>query len=249
MTFKDYFSTQSNDYANYRPRYPRELAAELAKCCVNTEIALDCGCGTGQLSVLLANYFHKVIATDASRQQIENAEIHPRVTYKITTAENSQLTEKSVDIITVAQAAHWLDLDRFYAEARRISKPAGIIALITYGILFVDDKRCNSIVHDFYHNVLGAHWPPERRHVESGYKTLAFPFQELPFPAMEMHASWNFHQLFGYLTTWSAFKAFKKTDKFQGIIEVFHRDLSASWMDLDAPKTIAWPLSGRIGKI
>lgn len=248
MIFKDCFSTKSRDYANYRPRYPQELTDELAKICARPEIALDCGCGTGQLSVLLANCFSAVIAIDASQKQIENAEARPNISYKVATAEDTKVANQSVDIITVAQAAHWLDLDSFYAEARRALKPDGVISLITYGVLHIDDAKCNAIVQDFYKNILGPYWSPERKHVESGYKTLKFPFKEEPFPSSTMSGFWNFHQLFGYIATWSAFKALEGSYRSQQIDE-FYQKLSSAWAPLDVRKLISWPLSGRIGRV
>jgi ubiquinone/menaquinone biosynthesis C-methylase UbiE len=79
MRFKDHFSTRSADYASYRPTYPRELVDYLAGLCERTDVALDVGCGTGQLSVLLAERFPWVVATDASEQQIARAEVRENV--------------------------------------------------------------------------------------------------------------------------------------------------------------------------
>ena len=76
VTFKDYFSTKSDSYANYRPTYPHALAEQLANLCNEKNIALDCGCGSGQFSILLADYFNSVVATDA-------AAIKSKVQYRI----------------------------------------------------------------------------------------------------------------------------------------------------------------------
>jgi 2-polyprenyl-3-methyl-5-hydroxy-6-metoxy-1,4-benzoquinol methylase len=80
--FKDHFSTRSAEYAAYRPTYPRALVDFLADAAPGTELALDCGCGTGQLSVLLAERFARVVATDASAKQIENAEPRQNLEYR-----------------------------------------------------------------------------------------------------------------------------------------------------------------------
>ena len=246
MTFKDHFSTKSNDYATYRPSYPKALAEALANLCDDRSLVLDCACGTGQLSVVLSDYFKQVIATDASSAQIANAQPYAGVSYRVASAENSQLADHSVDLISVAQAAHWLDLESFYAEVKRIVKPNGVLALITYGILSVDDLACDRVAHDFYHNTLDDYWPPERRHVESGYQTLPFPFEEVVFPSLQMCEQWNFHQLFGYFSTWSAFKALEQANG-QEAVEAFRHALSTAWGDLNCPKQITWPLSVRVG--
>ncbi len=245
--FKDYFSTKSAAYANYRPKYPRELAEELAKLCDETHRSLDCGCGSGQFSVLLADFFDEVIATDASSNQIENAEQHPNIIYKVSPAEQIPLPDNSVDIITVAQAVHWFDLDKFYVEAKRVLKPNGMIALITYQNIVTKDSACKDIIDNFYGKTLDLYWPPERKIVESGYKTLAFPFQEIEFPNMQINARWNFHQVYGYITTWSAYKALE-ADAGATKINTFEEALKNAWGDLETEREIYWPMSFRVGQ-
>lgn len=247
-TFKDYFSSKSNDYANYRPHYPRSLAEDLAKLCSVKNTALDCGCGSGQLSVLLADYFDHVIATDASSKQIESAEHHPKINYKVAPAEEIPLPDHSIDIVTIAQAAHWIDLKKFYAEVKRVLKPDGVLALVSYQNAVFENLACDSLIRDFYGNTLDQYWPPERRHVESGYQTLAFPFQEIAFPQLYIETEWNFYQLFGYLTTWSAFKAFE-TAGGTADIQAFKEKLIAAWGNLEATQKMRWPLSVRAAYI
>jgi SAM-dependent methyltransferase len=246
--FKDYFSTKSDSYASYRPKYPLALAEELAKLCKEKNTALDCGCGSGQLSVLLADQFDKVIATDASSKQIENATPHPKLTYKVAPAESTPLPDHSVDIITVAQAAHWLDLEKFYTDAKRLLKPKGVIALITYQNTELENPECNKIVQDFYGETLDQYWPPERRLVEAGYKTLDFPFHEIEFPEVLMSDQWSFHQLYGYITTWSAFKAFEAAGG-AAKINLFKEQLANTWKNPDDTQQIRWPLSLRVGLV
>lgn len=109
------------------------------------------------------------------------------------------------DLIAVAQAAHWLDLDRFYVEARRVARPGAALALITYGIGHVQGAP-DAILSRFYYEVIGPYWPPERRLVETGYRTLAFPFREIDPPPLDIVASWRLADLLGYVRTWSAVK-------------------------------------------
>ena len=123
-TFKDHFSASAAGYAVHRPRYPDALVDFLAEQAPGHELALDVGCGTGQLSVLLARRFRRVIATDASARQIEEAEPHPSIEYRVAPAEQSGLEDGSADLVTVAQAAHWFELSSFYEEVWRILRPA-----------------------------------------------------------------------------------------------------------------------------
>jgi SAM-dependent methyltransferase len=247
VSFKDHFSERPGDYAAYRPTYPRALVDYLAGLCAATDTALDVGCGTGQLSVLLAERFKRVVATDASAQQIEKANTHERVEYRVAPAEKSGLPGHSFDLITVAQAAHWFDLDAFYAEARQVGKPGAVLALITYGVIQADPDIDDTIQH-FYKHVVGPYWPPERRHVEEGYRSLSFPFAELNAPPLAIEVQWRASDLIGYADTWSAVRGAEKALGREPI-EQFRRDLLKAWGDPDRRRTIRFPLSLRVARI
>jgi SAM-dependent methyltransferase len=247
MSFKDHFSTKSGDYAAYRPTYPRALVDYLAGLCGHTDLALDVGCGTGQLSVLLAGRFHQVIATDASAQQIEKAEAYERVTYRVAPAERSGLPDHSADLITAAQAAHWFDLDAFYEEARRVGKPGGVLALITYGVIQVDPD-ITPIIEHFYKDVVGPYWPPERRHVEEGYRSFSFPFDECAAPPLAIEVQWQASDLIGYVDTWSAVRGLEKAQGRQPV-EQFRHELLALWGEPRHRRTVRFPLSLRVGRM
>lgn len=201
--FKDHFSQQSQDYALFRPHYPDALGKMLAELAPSTQLALDVGCGSGQFSEVLANDFDQVIAIDGSAEQLAQAKPHPKIQYCQAFAENIPLAYQSVDLISVAQAAHWLDLDKFYAEVHRIAKPNAILALITYGVFSVDEEHLNHYFRHFYEVTIAPYWPPERHHVNEGYKNLPFPFQEISIQAPVLQVEWNFYQLIGYMSTWS----------------------------------------------
>lgn len=247
LDFKDYFSQSAEGYAIYRPSYPIDLVNKLADLCPSQNLALDCGCGTGQLSVLLAERFKEVVATDASAAQILKAQKQERVIYRTALAEDSGLSDESVDLITVAQAAHWLNLDMFYQEVERIAKPNAILALITYGVLHVEGS-VDPLIQEFYYNTIGDYWPAERKHVEDGYSSLPFPFPEVIVPTINMHAFWNLDELMGYLNTWSAAKEFEKVHHFNPVNQ-FRTKLLSEWGDPNLKKNITWPLSIRAGKI
>lgn len=247
LDFKDHFSKGSKDYATYRPSYPIDLVNELADLCPTQDRVLDCGCGTGQLSVLLAERFAEVIATDASSAQIAKAKKKDGVIYRTALAEQSGLADESVDLITVAQAAHWLDLDAFYKEVARVAKPNGILALITYGVLHVEGA-IDSLVQEFYYQTIGPYWPAERRHVEDGYQSLPFPFTEIKVPAVTMQEFWSLDELLGYFNTWSAVKEAKDELGFNPLDQL-RAILLPEWEDPESKKKISWPLSIRAGRV
>ncbi len=114
MKFKDHFSGHAGQYARFRPQYPEALFSYLALLAPARELAWDCATGNGQAAIGLAAHFERVIATDASSQQIESAEPHSRVEYRVAPAENSRLPADSVDLVTVAQAVHWFDVPAFF---------------------------------------------------------------------------------------------------------------------------------------
>ncbi|HEX4936896.1 MAG TPA: class I SAM-dependent methyltransferase, partial [Gemmatimonadaceae bacterium] len=131
--FNDLFSEHAATYVAARPEYPDELYRFVVGLAPGRELAWDCATGNGQAARDLARYFERVIATDASAAQIEHAAPVPNVEYRVATAESSGLADRSVQLVTVAQALHWLDLDAFYAEVRRVTVPGGVLAAWSYG--------------------------------------------------------------------------------------------------------------------
>ena len=245
--FKDHFSTSSADYARYRPRYPDELADWLAAAAPSQALALDCGCGAGQLSTLLARRFERVVATDASASQIAHAQPHARVSYRVAPAEHSGLDDSSVDLLSAAQAAHWFDLPRFHAEARRVLRPRGCIALVTYGVASMPGA-CGELLRELHDRVLGPYWPPERRLVIDGYRDLDFPFDEIAAPPLDVLARWDLDELLGYVRTWSALRQ-AEAALGSAPYDEFARQLRAAWGDAGVRRDIAWPLRVRAGRL
>src|SRR2546425_12438037 len=115
--FHDHFSSVATRYADFRPHYPAALFDYLATLVPRDSLVWDCAAGNGQAAVDLAARFDRVIATDASREQIASATPHPNVEFRVAPADESGLPDVSVGLLTVAQALHWFDLERFYAEA------------------------------------------------------------------------------------------------------------------------------------
>jgi SAM-dependent methyltransferase len=246
MTFKDHFSGHATAYAQFRPRYPDELIRYLSSITARRSIAWDCATGNGQAAVALAAHFDRVIATDASAQQIENAEPHERVRYTVAPAEASGLDAESVDLITVAQALHWFDIPAFFAEARRVLTPGGIVAVWAYNLLSVSPE-IDELVNEFYRDTTGPFWPPERAIIESRYSGIAFPFEEITAPAFEMHAEWTLDQLLGYLRTWSATQRFIAARGFDPVDSLGPR-LREIWGLADDRRLVRWPLTVRVDR-
>ena len=244
-SFKDHFSKQAAGYAKFRPRYPQKLFDYLGSIAPSRQVAWDCGTGNGQAAVGLASVFDRVIATDASEKQIANAQPHEIVDYRVAPAENSGIGSGTIDLIMVAQALHWFDLDRFYAEARRVLKPDGILAASAYNLLHIE-PAIDDIVNRYYYDVVGPFWPAERKLVEQ-FADLPFPFREIDPPKFEMTAHWSLEHLLGYLRTWSStqrFIAAKGTDPLNQISDELHR----VWENSGQMRRVTWPLIVRLGR-
>jgi ubiquinone/menaquinone biosynthesis C-methylase UbiE len=246
-SFHDHFSDVAARYADFRPRYPEALFNYLATLAPRTSLVWDCAAGNGQATVGLAGHFDRVIATDASSEQIASATRHPRIEYRVATAENSGLADGSIGMVTVAQAVHWFNFDRFYAEVRRVLVPDGVLALWAYGINQVEGEAVNALAQNYYANIVGPYWPPERALVEEGYRTIPFPFHEIRPPTFHMETRWTLDQLLGYFSTWSATSRFIKATG-QNPLVPLRKELANVWGDANSIRAITWPLSLRVGR-
>jgi SAM-dependent methyltransferase len=243
MSFKDHFSTQASTYAKARPTYPPALFAELARLAPGRTLAWDAGTGNGQAAVALAAHFEQVIATEPSGAQLAQAVVHPKVSYHVSAETAPMIASGSVDLVTVAQAAHWFDRPKFYAEVKRVLRPGGLVALWTYGLSVVTPE-IDAIVHRFYAGKVGPYWPPERHHPETGYRELDFAFPEQPFPRAAMELEWTLPEFTNYLRSWSAVARFIKAQGYDPV-PALEAELAPLWGA--AARKVAWPLAGRLG--
>jgi len=244
--FKDYFSDASDAYRRFRPEYPTELFAYLATLAPARGLAVDCGCGNGQASVALAAHFADVLGTDASSSQIASAAAAPNVRYQVSPAEIIPAPPGSADLITVAQAIHWFDHARFFSAADQTLKPGGVLAIWGYQFLHTD-TGLDPLITDFHSQLLGPYWPPERALLDAGYTRIPFPYPRQPTPAFAMDAHWDFHQLLGYLNTWSAVKQFEKANGFNPLDQVVDA-LSNAWGNPELVRRVYWPLILWVGR-
>ena len=247
MAFKDHFSVQADRYTRFRPRYPRRLFEFLATLPARPERAWDCRTGNCQAALGLGEYFAEVVATGPSARQIAHAEKHPKVRYLISAAEQPPLANDSVDLITVAQALHWFDLERFYAEVRRVARPGGVVAAWGYELATITPV-IDQVVRHLYSDLLGKYWPPERQTTETRYATVAFPFRELPGPTLESKAQWHLDALQGYLGTWSSVQKYIEWHAANPLDQA-HDDLAAVWGSPERIRRVTWPLFLRVGRI
>jgi SAM-dependent methyltransferase len=243
----DHFSSVSAGYSTFRPRYPRALFEFLASIAPRHGLAWDCGAGSGQATVDLAEFFDRVIGTDVSAEQIARAPKHDKITWLVSPAELTPLDAGSVDLITVAQALHWFDHARFNAEVRRVAAAGAAIAAWTYAAPRMDGA-VGEVLRRSMFETLGAYWPPERRYVDDEYRSIPFPFERIPAPAFALEEQWTLAQVVGYMRTWSATTRYVTAHEHDPVVEV-ERELTALWGGVALPKRITWPLIVLAGRV
>jgi ubiquinone/menaquinone biosynthesis C-methylase UbiE len=245
MKSKDLFSQHSKEYAAYRPAYPSEIYDFIFSHLKSFESAWDCATGNGQAANDLASRFKKVFATDLSEKQIQQAIPKGNIEYSMCKAEQTPFADNSFDLITVAQAIHWLNFDLFYNEVKRVSKPNSLFAVWGYGLLSVN-LPIDKLINDFYVNVVSSYWNKERKFIDEKYQTIPFPFEEIPSPKFEMMVEWTIDELKGYLNTWSAVQKFIESNQFNPV-DALIDSIKPYWEN--EKKVVRFPLFLRLGII
>ena len=244
---RNWFDQGGSAYAAYRPDYPSELGPALAALAPWSGTAVDVGCGTGQLTGLLAGSFDTVIGVDPSADQPAQAAARENVDCRQGDAEALPVADRTADLIAAAQAAHWFDLPAFYREVRRIAAPGAVLALVSYGVMVVEPDLQERFDR-FYWQEIGPFWPPQRRTVESGYQDIEFPFPELATPSPNIRRDWTLEQCLGYLSTWSAVRHAAEAGHHDALL-AYSEDLTAAWGDPSATRSVQWPVIVRAGTV
>lgn len=244
---KDNFSIQSTVYARSRPSYPPALIEALAVLTPNRQQAWDCGTGNGQVATLLAPHFERVWASDISENQLKNARIKPNITYVVESAEHSALPAHSTDLVVVAQAIHWFNFERFYAEVRRVLRPNGIIAAIGYSLMTLHHTELDQLIRHFYSHTVHHYWDTERQYIDEVYQTIPFPFKEITLPSFQIQDSWTAEQLIDYLHSWSATQHYIRQHQ-QNPVDLIEADIKRIF-DQQAQIALHFDIIQRIGQV
>ena len=154
-------------------------------------------------------------------------------------------SSKRFDLICVAQAIHWFDREKFYAEVKRVAKPEAVVAIWGYGLLGIH-SGIDFLIEDFYVNIIGPYWDKERKLVDDEYKTISFPFKEIEVPSFSFSFQWTIAELQGYLNTWSSVQKYimeNQTNPVEKLIDqikpLWHRERIE----------VKFPLFLRLGRI
>ena len=237
MTAPD-FSRWAASYAQARPGYPPELFAHLASLVGRRDLAWDCGTGSGQAAVGLADHVDHVIATDRAEGQIAHATPHARIEYRVAPAEASGLDDASVDVISVAQALHWFDFDRFFTEAQRVARPGGVLAAYAYHLTRIAPD-IDAIVERFYWDIVRPYFPQGTDFVDKQYATIDFPGQPLPIATFTGTMTWTLEQFLAFVETWSGTRRYIEVNG-TNPVEPLAGELRGVWGD--AARVVEFPL-------
>jgi SAM-dependent methyltransferase len=241
------YSPYARQYAQSRPGYPPELFAYLASLVDRRHLAWDCATGNGQAAAELVKFFDQVIATDISAEQIGQAVPRPGIDYRVAGSERSGLEDRSVDLIAVASAMHWFDLDRFYTEVTRVARPGAILAAWTYHVGYVDPPF-DRVLGRFYNEIVSPYFAAGARLVDDRYETITLPGAPIHGRTFHVSAAWNLDQMLAFVRSWSGTQEYirqRGTDP----IALIARELESLWGDRTRIQPVRWPLYIRISKL
>lgn len=247
MSFKNHFSKQAGLYVKYRPMYPDALYAYLATLVPAHNLAWDCGTGNGQAAIALTPFFDTIVATDPSAEQIQHCFPHEKISYRVEKAETSSLAEASADLITIANALHWVNSDAFYAEVRRVGKPGGILAAWAYALPQVS-ASADPLIRELHDEILGTYWLPENQLVANAYRDVPFPFEQISSPAFYCEKEFTLNDMVGYFNTWSATQRYIDANGINPVERWKHK-LEHIWGDPEKAHRIVWKLILKVGRL
>ena len=135
----------------------------------------------------------------------------------------------------------------FLGACRSVRGFPAYVSRSTFRFHSITDE-IDAIVNHYYADIVGSDWPPEWRWVEEGYKTLAFPFDEITPPPFQMVHRWDLSQVLGYLGSWSATQRYQKRTGADPL-ELIRGELTSAWGDPGAPRDVTWPLHLRVGRV
>jgi len=160
-------------------------------------------------------------ASDASTAQLAAARPYHGVHYVRARADAAPLAPASADLVTDAQALHWLDIPAFWQEVCRVLVKNGTV---------------------------GPYWAPERALTETGYRAVPFPFTQISVRPPDMTAHLTLPALLGCVGTWSATPGYRAARGQDPGVEL-RAALAPFWSDENDVRLVRWPLHVRAGRV
>ena len=237
--FNDHFSAIAAQYAQARPMYPQALFDWIATVASPRRLAWEPGCGSGQASRGLASVFERVHATDPSTAQVAQADGPANVVFSVEPGERCSLPDASVDAVCIAQALHWFDRARFFAECSRVLKPGGVLVAWGYQDMIAPSGVDAAI--DPFRETIEPYWPPERDLIDAAYAGFDWPFEPIAVPRMAMAAEWTLSRMLVYFSSYSATRRYIEANG-RDPLDAHAAEIAAAWGDPAATRTLRWPM-------
>lgn len=230
------FNSKSGEYKNFRPLYPERLFEVLRSYCKEGKRAWDSACGNGQVASSLVRYFDSVSASDLNLNQIENRIDHKNIDFSVQNSEETTYKNSSFDLVVVAQAMHWFNLDKFFSEVKRVLKPGGVFACIGYSF-FTVSSEIDEIVKELVLDPISSYWSDKNRILWNRYEDVNFPFYKVDIEDVEMASFWTREELINYISTWSAYKRYRENSS-KEILEELDLKLKKIWPCSEKKKVV-----------
>lgn len=123
------FGAAAEQYERGRPSYPDQALEWLLP--AGAERVLDLAAGTGKLTRTLSDRGLDVLAVDHSDQMLgQLTRVVRGARAVVGVAERLPLADGAVDAVLVAQAWHWVDIERAVPEVARVLRPGGQVGLV-----------------------------------------------------------------------------------------------------------------------
>lgn len=133
------FGSVAGAYDRFRPSYPQQLVDDLLAGSPAT--VLDIGCGTGKAARLFAERGLHVLGVEIDPQMAAVARGHG-IDVELSSFEDWDDAGRRFDLISCAQAWHWMDPEVGSAKAARILHECGTLALFwNFDELVEADRR------------------------------------------------------------------------------------------------------------
>ncbi|XP_072043133.1 putative methyltransferase DDB_G0268948 [Amphiura filiformis] len=195
--------------------------------------AVDVGCGSGQSTPVLGEYFESVLGCDISEAQVNEARkanTAPNIKYCVADAEHIPVADNSVDLVTCSMAVHWFDFPAFCKEVDRVLKPSGCLAVYArnHGIFLHDDdkiaKKLNETFSSFYCKTLNSTFSME---ILRGIyqQELVIPYPEFERHVLYEHKDVPLLELLGLIETFSGYQKYHKEHPNDDILKPFQNEM------------------------
>ena len=223
-------------YRKFRPTYPQkilDLISDYVKthACGSFDLAVDVACGSGQSTFYLQDTFKQCIGVDISKAQVEQARTAAsekeviNVSFVEGSADKLPMKDASVDVVSLAQAWHWLEPEGFYKECKRVLKPRGCVAVYGYGQGHLMNKRSDTLLQQFYSGTLGGYWHDRRTHIDNQYRGVVLPFKNTKRHNFNMTKHMSLDSYFGYVSSWSAYCNYCENNPGNSVLEELKEEI------------------------